>query len=264
MPSSYGLPSPALPSLPPPTDNRRRSASWAVGVFLSGRGERERRQGLAALPASADAAVRAAAAQEIADLRGHAWAVRQLAGALDKEPTPETFEAVAGRSATRCARIRAAVDASSTCSPSPPTPLPPSSVSGPPSWRSWEWASPWRRSTTISPRTSAAGWSGCACGAGALPSRPACGRIPSPTWSPSVPPSCWCAARSCARLRSPPSRPSVPGRRPARRSSGLALPERHSRRGTRRMDRAPGASAAHRPARSPRGRRSRPGPRGPG
>ncbi|WP_328875069.1 hypothetical protein OHT76_36145 [Streptomyces sp. NBC_00287] len=65
-------------------------------MFFRGRGARERQQGLSERLGSPEEEVRAAAAQEIAEERDWEWAVRELALALDREPTPETFDAIAG------------------------------------------------------------------------------------------------------------------------------------------------------------------------
>ncbi|MGW7302383.1 HEAT repeat domain-containing protein [Streptomyces sp. NPDC054829] len=76
--------------------------------MLFGRGgDQERKRRLAERLASTDAEVRAAAAQEIARVRDHAWAVRELARALDREPTPETFNAIAEPFADALCRDRA-------------------------------------------------------------------------------------------------------------------------------------------------------------
>ncbi|MBC2900448.1 HEAT repeat domain-containing protein [Streptomyces cupreus] len=65
-------------------------------MFFRGRRARERRQSLSERLGSPEAEVRAAAAKEIAEDRDRVWAVRELAGALDREPTPETFDGIAG------------------------------------------------------------------------------------------------------------------------------------------------------------------------
>ncbi|CCK26090.1 hypothetical protein BN159_1711 [Streptomyces davaonensis JCM 4913] len=76
-------------------------------MFFRGRGARERQQGLSARLASPEAAVRAAAAAEIAEERDWAWAVRKLARALDREPTPRTFDDIAGAFGDALRRDRA-------------------------------------------------------------------------------------------------------------------------------------------------------------
>ncbi len=77
--------------------------------MLFGRGgEQERKRRLAERLASTDAEVRAAAAQEIARARDQEWAVRELARALDREPSPESFGAIVGPFAEALCRDRVA------------------------------------------------------------------------------------------------------------------------------------------------------------
>lgn len=76
-------------------------------MFFGKRREQERQRRLAVQLESADAEVRAAAAKEIAEARDAAWAVRTLAGALGGEPTPETFDAIAGPFCDALCRDRA-------------------------------------------------------------------------------------------------------------------------------------------------------------
>lgn len=59
------------------------------------RREQERQQELSVRLRSSEAEVRAAAAAEIAQVRDVAWAIRELAQALGREPSPGTFDGVA-------------------------------------------------------------------------------------------------------------------------------------------------------------------------
>ncbi|MEV0171577.1 hypothetical protein AB0I00_10710 [Streptomyces sp. NPDC050803] len=69
--------------------------------------EQERREELSLRLRSAQAEVRAAAATEIAEAPDLEWAVRELARALDREPTPETFHDIAWPFSTALRRDRA-------------------------------------------------------------------------------------------------------------------------------------------------------------
>jgi hypothetical protein len=60
------------------------------------RKEEQRQRELSARIASADAGTRVTAATEIAQMRDQEWAVRQLAQALDREPSPEVFQDIVG------------------------------------------------------------------------------------------------------------------------------------------------------------------------
>lgn len=72
------------------------------------RREQERQQELSVRLRSSEAEVRAAAAAEIAQVRDVAWAIRELAQALGREPSPGTFDGVADPFCDALCRDRAA------------------------------------------------------------------------------------------------------------------------------------------------------------
>ncbi|MFF4271994.1 HEAT repeat domain-containing protein [Streptomyces sp. NPDC001536] len=71
------------------------------------RKEQERQRELSARLRSSEPEVRAAAAGEIAQVKDTAWAIRELAQAMDREPSPLWFDAVAGPFCDAVCRDRA-------------------------------------------------------------------------------------------------------------------------------------------------------------